>query len=383
MADPVNSSTLVRKQTASTLSQPDGSVAVAVLQASAKNSHTMIKIEKQKPLVNVVSELCETWKLQDPSSYQLQFDEQKISPPPIYITEENRDRMANGDLLKLDFSPQKMSSMMADGFDKGNISNENIQRLAQLSSDVTFAEHFVTENGFTTLTKFIVKLPRQGQLSSISGPVLSAFVNIMDHSIVSWETITQEFIENLLWHLEDRHKPEPMFLKCGLTILNRTITNSPLGKSLAAEAKIGVNQFISTLKTRDIGIQVSCISLINTILEVSSEEQQTKICKQLLSQPARQVIWESIFTAPIGEEMAHQLYSLQTRLVNLLSDRLNGAIKVTDPAAMKEVTDLRRIAFDDEVESQTRSEANATRDFTKLGFRNPAEPLMVSSTKTA
>lgn len=390
MADTTHPSVLGRRATAAgliVLAQENAadSVRVAIQEVAGTKPPTMKILQKQNPLVNIVKELCKEWGLQNPEEYQLQFDEMKVTPPPIYITEENREKMMNGHILKLDFSPQKMSHNIAERLENSNISVDHIKRLAFLSADITFVEHFVTENGFIALNKYVINLPTQGQLLAMNGPALQAFLNIMGHSIVSWETISMELLNSVVWHLDEKHRADSLVIKSALSIIESAILNSSLGKSLAVESKFKVNQFISTLKavrtnsSKDVEIQVSCISLINTLLSVSSPERQQQIRKQLLSNPIRQVVWESIFTAPIGPEMAHQLYSLQTRLVNLLSDRLHGAIKITDPAAMQEVTDLRKIAFDDEGEGNQRGSNSDTRDFTKLGFKNPSQPLSVSA----
>ncbi|XP_067931959.1 engulfment and cell motility protein 2-like [Watersipora subatra] len=343
--------------------------------ALAEAKHTMKILDKQNPLVNIVRDLCEEWRLDNPEDYQLQFDDAKITPPPIYVTEENREKMADGDILKLDFSPQKMSQIIIDGLQAGKISQGHIERLALLSADITFVEHFVTENGLTTLNKFISSRPSHGEISLRNGFALDAFLKIMNHFIVSWDTINNNLLSSVIWHIEDRHKTDLLVIKSALMILDAAIRHSSLGKSLAQKSDIDVDQFISTLKTKDVEIQVSCISLINTILGVSSLERQQVIRKRLLSNPTRQLVWENIFTGPIGPAMEYQLYSLQTRLINLLSDRYRGAIKKTDPAALKEVTDLRLIAFDTESENQQK-DANDSRDFTRLGFKNPTEPLM-------
>lgn len=360
-----------------------GSVKVAILLVTTDpHRPTQTTLERENPLVNIIKQLCQTWGLDDPDSYQLHFDDTKVTPPPIYITEENRDMMKSGDFLKLDFSPQKMSKILVDGLQNDNISADNIRRLAVLSADITFVDHFITENGFVSLTKFIINVAKRGRLSPRSGPALAAFVDIMDHLIMSWEILDEEFLNSVIWHLDEKHDRDHLAIKSSLIILERAIRNSSVGKNLAVQSKLGVVNFTSTLKTRDEDIQVRCISLINTILSVSPKDKKHQIRKQLLSQPIRQVVWDSIITAPIRPAMAYQLYCLQTRLINLLSDRLHWAIDIKDPAANKEVNELRSIAFDDDdgdtsIIVQEPGKASHSKDFAKLGFRNATEPLLV------
>lgn len=358
-------------------------VRVAIELAAGGQAPVMEILKHQNPLVNIIADLCKKWKLDDSTSYQLQFDDKKVSPPPIYITEENRDKINNGDILKLDFSPQKMSQILAVEFQKNTISKGSVDRLAQLSTDITFVERFVAQ-GFSELRKFIIDVAKLGQLSVKSGAALSAFAEIMDHSIVSWETVNEEFIDSVLWYVQAKHESDKLVLKSALNILDSAIQNSRVGKNFVMESKIDVNHFISTLKTRNDEVQTLCISLVNTILSNSISKKQEIIRKQLLSLPLRQLIWESIFTAPVGLHLGFQLYVLQTHLFNLLSDRLHGAISTRDVAALKEVTELCQIAFDEGGDltgiSKQQARAKDSRDYTKLGFKNPTEPLLVMLT---
>jgi len=371
--------------TVTVISQPENSpddIKVGIQLAVSDNiPPAMEVINRQTPLVNIIKSLCDKFKLKDPRHYQLQFDETHVQPPPIYITEENRDKIKNGGILKLDFSPQEMSSSMAEGFSSGNIAKEKIRTLAKLAVDVTFVEHFVTQNGLTHLAKFIVAVANSRDFSKKSGYALSAFVDIMDHDIVSWETVSEEVLESVLWYMDVKTQPDILAIKSALEILEWAVLKSSVGKNFVTGARVDMDHFISTLKTRDVEIQVACISLLNAILNFSPKERKNQIRKKLFSQPTRQLIWENIFTGPIGKEMSFQLYSLQTRLFNLLAERLNGAINVRDPAALKEIAQLRRIAFEDDSETvQQTATLSETRDFTKLGFKTPAEPLQVSLT---
>lgn len=346
-------------------------------------------LEQDKPLVNIIADLGKKWNLDDPSCYTLQFDDKKITPPPIYITEENRGKISNGDILKLDFSPKKMSQNVVQCFwDDSIAKNSYMNRLAHLSMDKTFADFFILEHGFEELTKYITGEHKSGQTSSKSGFALTAFVNIMNHNIVSWDTLSEEFLSGVTWYLEPRNDTDLKIIKPALSILQSAITHSSVGKAYATGSKFGLNNFISNLKTKDEKdeIQILCVSLVNTLLAVSNKERKHVIRKQLLSNPTRQLVWESIsqvtgLAGSVSKPMSYQFYSLQAQLFNLLSDRLNGPISTSDKAAMKEVDDLRKIAFDEDVMDSgiaAPRKVDECRDFTKLGFKDPSAPLAVS-----
>mgnify|MGYP001801973118 CR=1 FL=1 len=365
-----------------------GTTRVAI-QLATRNSAmpTMEILQREDPLVNIIEGLCGKWTLEDPASYQLQFDEAKITPPPIYITEENRDLIKDGDILKLDFSPKKSSEKIVQCFWDDSIEkNTYMNKLAALSIDKTFADHFILERGFEELTKYIINEHKTGVVSSKSGYALSAFVNLMNHNIVSWDTLSEQFLSSIAWYLDPQREPaDVLIVKSALAILKSAITNSSVGKDFVTKSKFGVNSFITSIRSKDEGTQILCVSLVNTLLTVSTKDRQQAIRKHLLTNPTRQQVWESIsqmtgFAGSVSKPMAYQCSTLQARLFNLLADRLNGAIKRQDGAALKEISDLRKIAFDEDVvdSSGMARKVDECRDFTKLGFKDPAEPLAVS-----
>lgn len=366
-----------------------GTTRVAIQLATQTAAMPSMEIlHREDPLVNIIEGLCKKWKLDDPTTYQLQFDDAKVKPPPMYITEENRDQIKDGDILKLDFSPKKSSQKIVNCFwDDSIAKNSFMNKLAALSIDKTFADHFILERGFDELTKFIINEHKSMEISSKSGFALSAFVNLMNHSIVSWDTLSEEFLTSITWYVDaQRDSADVMVVKSALAILQSAITNSSVGKNFVTKSHFGVSSFISNMRSRDEATQILCVSLVNTLLTVSGKDRQQAIRKTLLTNPNRQLVWESIsqitgFAGSVSKPMAYQCSTLQARLFNLLSDRLNGAIKRQDGAALKEVSDLRKIAFDEDVvdSSGMARKVDECRDYTKLGFKDPSEPLAVSS----
>uniref|UniRef100_A0A3P9AIY7 ELMO domain-containing protein n=1 Tax=Esox lucius TaxID=8010 RepID=A0A3P9AIY7_ESOLU len=209
---------------------------------------------------------------------------------------------------------------------------EALKDLANSSRDVTFAQEFINLDGISLLTQMVESGTDFGDLLSFT---LTAFVELMDHGIVSWDTFSVAFIKKVtIAGYVNKSAMDTAVLQRSLAILESMVLNSQdLYQKVAQEITIG--QLIPHLQG----------------------------------------------PKPINDEMAHQLYVLQVLTFNLLEDRMMTKMDPQDQAQRDIIFELRRIAFDVECEpnnsgSIEKRKSMYTRDYKKLGFINHVNPAV-------
>uniref|UniRef100_A0A8C2D6H9 Engulfment and cell motility 1 (ced-12 homolog, C. elegans) n=1 Tax=Cyprinus carpio TaxID=7962 RepID=A0A8C2D6H9_CYPCA len=181
---------------------------------------------------------------------------------------------------------------------------------------------------------------------------LTAFVELMDHGIVSWDTFSLAFIKKVY---VCKSAMDTAVLQRSLAILESMVLNSQdLYQKVAQEITIG--QLIPHLQ--------------GAIFSICLKFAFSLVCQNVIRS-----------NKPINDEMAHQLYVLQVLTFNLLEDRMMTKMDPQDQAQRDIIFELRRIAFDVECESNNsgsieKRKSMYTRDYKKLGFINHVNPAV-------
>uniref|UniRef100_A0A4W5N367 Engulfment and cell motility 1 n=1 Tax=Hucho hucho TaxID=62062 RepID=A0A4W5N367_9TELE len=230
-------------------------------------------------------------------------------------------------------SPSQMAGQLHERIQSSSMDAklEALKDLANSSRDITFAQEFINLDGISLLTQMVESGTDFGDLLSFT---LTAFVELMDHGIVSWDTFSVAFIKKVPVCYVNKSAMDMAVLQRSLAILESMVLNSQdLYQKVAQEITIG--QLIPHLQG----------------------------------------------PKPINDEMAHQLYVLQVLTFNLLEDRMMTKMDPQDQAQRDIIFELRRIAFDVECEpnnsgSIEKRKSMYTRDYKKLGFINHVNPAM-------
>ncbi|KAB0343615.1 hypothetical protein FD754_020541, partial [Muntiacus muntjak] len=260
---------------------------------------------------------------------------------------------------------------------------EALKDLASLSRDVTFAQEFINLDGISLLTQMVESgTERYQKLQKIMKPcfgdmlsfTLTAFVELMDHGIVSWDTFSVAFIKKIASFV-NKSAIDVSILQRSLAILESMVLNShDLYQKVAQEITIG--QLIPHLQGTDQEIQTYTIAVINALFLKAPDERRQEMANILAQKQLRSIILTHVIRAQraINNEMAHQLYVLQVLTFNLLEDRMMTKMDPQDQAQRDIIFELRRIAFDAESEpnnssgSMEKRKSMYTRDYKKLGF---------------
>uniref|UniRef100_A0A8C7GN55 Engulfment and cell motility 1 n=1 Tax=Oncorhynchus kisutch TaxID=8019 RepID=A0A8C7GN55_ONCKI len=296
------------------------------------------------------------------------------------LSSQNRNDIKNGSILRLTTSPSQMAGQLHERIQSSSMDAklEALKDLANSSRDVTFAQEFINLDGISLLTQMVESGTDFGDLLSFT---LTAFVELMDHGIVSWDTFSVAFIKKIAGYV-NKSAMDTAVLQRSLAILESMVLNSQdLYQKVAQEITIG--QLIPHLQGTDQDIQTYTIAVINALFLKAPEDKRQEMAHILAQKQLRSIILSNVIRSPkpINDEMAHQLYVLQVLTFNLLEDRMMTKMDPQDQAQRDIIFELRRIAFDVECEpnnsgSIEKRKSMYTRDYKKLGFINHVNPAM-------
>ncbi|MEQ2209468.1 Engulfment and cell motility protein 1, partial [Xenoophorus captivus] len=316
------------------------------------------------------------WSLGNHETFALQI----ADATNFYITEKNRNDIKNGSILRLTTSPYQTALQLHERIQSSSMDAklEALKDLANASRDITFAQEFINLDGISLLTQMVESGTDFGDLLSFT---LTAFVELMDHGIVSWDTFSVAFIKKIASYV-NKSAMDTAVLQRSLAILESMVLNSQdLYHKVAQEITIG--QLIPHLQGTDQDIQTYTIAVINALFLKAPEEKRQEMAHILAQKQLRSIILTNVIRSPtpVNDEMAHQLYVLQVLNFNLLEDRMMTKMDPQDQAQRDIIFELRRIAFDVECEpnnggSIEKRKSMYTRDYKKLGFINHVNPAV-------
>ncbi|KAF6719632.1 Engulfment and cell motility protein 1 [Oryzias melastigma] len=328
----------------------------------------LMEIDQKKPLSAIIKEVCDGWSLGSNENFALQI----ADSTNFYITEKNRNNIKNGSILRLTTSPYQTALQLHERIQSSSMDAklEALKDLANASRDITFAQEFINLDGISLLTQMVESgTERYQKLQKIMKPcfgdllsfTLTAFVELMDHGIVSWDTFSVAFIKKIASYV-NKAAMDTAVLQRSLAILESMVLNSQdLYHKVAQEITIG--QLIPHLQGTDQDIQTYTVAVINALFLKAPEDKRQEMAHILAQKQLRSIILTNVIRnpTPINDEMAHQLYVLQ--------------------AQRDIIFELRRIAFDVECEpnnsgSIEKRKSMYTRDYKKLGFINHVNPAV-------
>ncbi|XP_043839986.1 engulfment and cell motility protein 3 isoform X1 [Dromiciops gliroides] len=338
----------------------------------------LIQLDQAKPLAAVLKEVCSAWNLSDPEHYALQYADGYRK----YITERNRSEIKNGSILSLSIAPDKEAERLLKALQSGNreVKREALKRLALLAPDLTFAEEVINRDG---LQRLGIIIEDGDDLGEVLAHGLRAFSELMEHGVVSWETLSSNFVRKVVsyvnMNLMDASVPQ-----LALGLLESLALSSPdLGQLVKRE--VPLERLLVHLQVLNQPLQTKAMALLTALLQNASFPDRQTMLDYLWQRNLRQFIYKNIIhsPAPLGDEMAHHLYVLQALTLGLLEPRMRTPLDPYNQEQREQLQALRQAAFELDGESQgsglsaDRRRSLCAREFRKLGFSNsnPAQDL--------
>ncbi|MBN3293258.1 ELMO3 protein, partial [Polypterus senegalus] len=315
----------------------------------------LIDLDQKKPLSTVIKEVCDGWNINCPENHALQYTD----GIQTYITETNRLDIKNGSILRLTTAPGRYADQLFAGIQNTNngIKCDSLKQLACVSTDVTFAQEFINRDGHNQLV-FIVE--NGNDPSEIIAHALKAFMELMDHGIVSWENLSFIFIKKIANYVNTKAM-DASIQQLSLAILESMVLSS---SSLFQQVKheVTLEQLVEHLQVLNQQIQTKAMALLIALLQTASDLEK------------RNIIHSS---GAIGDEMTHYLYVLQSVTLNLLEPKMKTPFDSYNQEQRDILHALRQVAFESDGEanlSNERRRSLCAKEFKKLGFSNNTNP---------
>ncbi|XP_025867248.1 engulfment and cell motility protein 3 isoform X2 [Vulpes vulpes] len=338
----------------------------------------LIRLDQAKPLAAVVKEVCDAWSLSHSERYALQFADGHRR----YITENNRTEIKNGSILCLSTAPDLEAERLLSGLQSGSRERrrETLQHLVLLAPDVTFAQEVISRDGLQRLGTIIEDGDDLGEVLTLT---LRAFLELMEHGMVSWETLSIPFIRKVVSYV-NMNLMDASVQPLALRLLESVTLSSPaLGQLVKSE--VPLDRLLVHLQVMNQQLQTKAMALLTALLQGASPTERKHMLDYLWQRNLRQFIYKNIIhsATPLGDEMAHHLYVLQALTLGLLEPRMRMPLDPYSPEQREQLQALRQAAFESEGESlgaglsADRRRSLCAREFRKLGFSNsnPAQDL--------
>ncbi|KAL0622144.1 Engulfment and cell motility protein 3 [Plecturocebus cupreus] len=338
----------------------------------------LIQLDQAKPVAAVLKDVCDAWSLTHSERYALQFADGHRR----YITENNRAEIKNGSILCLSTAPDLEAEQLLGGLQSESREGrqEALRRLIPLASDMTFAREVISRNGLERLGTIIEDGDDLGEVLALS---LRAFSELMEHGVVSWETLTIPFVRKVVCYV-NMNLMDASVPPLALGLLESVTLSSPaLGQLVKSE--VPLDRLLVHLQVMNQQLQTKAMALLTALLQGASCVERKHMLDYLWQKNLRQFIYKNIIhsAAPMGDEMAHHLYVLQALTLGLLEARMRTPLDPYSQEQREQLQVLRQAAFEADGEflgtglSADRRRSLCAREFRKLGFSNsnPAQDL--------
>uniref|UniRef100_A0A8C3GAW6 Engulfment and cell motility 3 n=1 Tax=Cyclopterus lumpus TaxID=8103 RepID=A0A8C3GAW6_CYCLU len=322
----------------------------------------LIQLDQKKPLSAVIKEVCDGWNLPGPDNYALQY----ADGVQTYITESNRLDIKNGCILRLTKAPGRCAEDLYKGIQSSDsgVRCDSLKELANVSTDVTFAQEFISRDGHLLLVKIVEDA---NESNVIMTHTLTGFMELMDHGIVSWENLSSVFIKKIASFVNAK-LTDASIQQVSLDILESMVLSSH-GLFLQVKQEVTMERLIAHLQVTNQQIQTKAMALLMALLQTAGDSDRQK-CVFLL----QNIIHSS---GSVQDEMAHYLYVLQSVTLNHLEARMRTPMDCYSQEQRDTLHNLRQAAFENESEnslSNERRRSLCAKEFKKLGFSNNSNP---------
>ncbi|XP_066912124.1 engulfment and cell motility protein 1-like [Clytia hemisphaerica] len=333
--------------------------------------HILYQLNTTSTLSEVVKDICAKWTLNRPEQYALQYLDSKL-----YITEENRAEIRDGDILTVTFNVELAAARFLSDIEQPDqaIKRKALDELAGITGpgqaeDSMFAKEFVQRNGITALVRIIESV---GEPNDVIAQSMAALQELLEHGFISWDqSVNPKFLDKVLAFANKPDGGDPRVIQKALSLLDNIVTVSKTLFVLVMN-KVVIENIIHQLKSNDPQLQLSAVSLINSIMARMEHENRKKFSNGLVSKGYTEILQKVISTsAPLSSEMNHQLYIYQSLLLSMLEPLLNTKPDPHDTELNNDLMNIYNIAFD----SASKERALGRPDFKKLGFENGDLPL--------
>ena len=335
-------------------------VAIKPTQTTTNNFQPLfMDFEHSVPLTTIFRDVASRWEIDKPERFSFKyFESKKDSKGKFgYLTEENRQELKNGDILCIAPSPAYQAK---ETYDKitGNPQSraKGVEELVDLSRDLTFAVQFISMNSGNGIQALILMVEKSQLTPSLDrdnlGNVLGAFQELMEHGIVSWDTVGENFVKKIINFVERSRDKD--YYRSSITyrcmgILESIVLNSTLYYHIVAR-EVFPASLIEFITKNSTDVTHYTLALINALLTKS--DNQSSIIQQLSANNFSRVIQDHILqqaqSGEVNRDIAHQLSVYQSFILNRVEGRMKASFRDGDSHSEDLLCQLAYRAFSDE-----------------------------------
>uniref|UniRef100_A0A672ZEZ6 ELMO domain-containing protein n=1 Tax=Sphaeramia orbicularis TaxID=375764 RepID=A0A672ZEZ6_9TELE len=247
---------------------------------------------------------------------------------------------------------------------------DSLKELASVSTDVTFAQEFISRDGHLLLVKIVEDSHEYVIVMSLTAVImthtLTGFMELMDHGIVSWENLSSIFIKKIASFVNGKSS-DASIQQVSLDILESMVLSSH-SLFLQVKHEVTMERLIAHLQVTNQQIQTKAMALLMALLQTAGDSDRQVL---LLSH------FQKCHFLLRADEMAHYLYVLQSVTLNHLEPRMKTPLDCYSQEQRDILHGLRQAAFETESEnslSHERRRSLCAKEFKKLGFSNNSNP---------
>ena len=342
----------------------------------------LLDVAQNLPLTSIIRDVCVQWNVEHPENYTFKYTE---LPPASsaasasgrfgYITEENRNKLKNGDILRLALTPP----IAAEGVytkvktKSGDEKSKAVNDLLKLSKDYAFALEFIKLDGITCLTGLVEASQLVNELEIMQlGNILGAFTELMEHGIVSWDSLTENFVKKLINFIDksltSNEYFRPSVVSKSLSILESIVLNSSKFYQTVGN-ELSVSTPIPFLAKSSVEVKYNTLAFINAM--ITKAQNRHNVMRELAMNAFSRNLHESIlnhFHGEVPQEIAHELYVYQSHVMNMVENRMKMKFVPGDPKMEEDLRLLPSRAFPDEYSSSKSGAPISDQHWKQLGF---------------
>ena len=295
--------------TARTPGKQDG-VKVAIVPIVPHVQPLLMDFENSLSLTAIVRDIAARWEIKNPEQYCLKYS--KFSDKFYYVTEENRHELKNGDVLSIALSPSLRARDIYDKVCSNDHKSIDILELANLLRDPTFATQFISLNkgkGVQLLMTMIEKSPLSNNRIDKNdlANILGGFLELMKHSIVSWDIIREPFVKkiiNILNRSCSKDYFHPSVVQRCLEILESIVMNSTQFCDIVAH-EVPLSSVIDFISKGSPYVTHSALGLINAFI-LKADNQQSILHELSISTTINDTLLQQA-RGDVVHDIVHQL----------------------------------------------------------------------------
>nr|XP_014347027.1 PREDICTED: engulfment and cell motility protein 3 [Latimeria chalumnae] len=352
----------------------------------------LIDLDQKKPLLTVIKEVCDgaatghcRFARGEAESARRMMSVAQQKPRRCCVEDvvcKNRLDIKNGSILRLTTAPGRAAEQLYSGIQNNNndVKSESLKELANVSKDITFAHEFISRDGLELLLQIVEVGDDVGEALAHT---LKAFLELMEHGIISWETLSSVFITKIASFVNKKDVLDATIQQLSLSILeSMVLSSSALFNTVKKE--VTLERLIGHLQVTNQQIQTKAMALIIALLQSADVLERKEMMDYLSKRNLRQYIYKNIIhsSGTVGDEMTHYLYVLQSITLNLLEPRAKTPVDPYNQEQRDLLQSLRQMAFELDMDptasnfSTDRRKSVCAKEFKKLGFSNNSNPAL-------